>query len=312
MITLIQLEYIVAVDTWRHFATAAEKCFITQPTLSMQIKKLEEDLGILIFDRSKQPVIPTQAGEQIILQARQTLKEAQKIYEIVKTEQGKIGGELKLAIIPTLAPYLLPRFVGNFINTYPNVQLHVQELLTDQILDALKKDQIDAGLLVTPIHNNDITIKPLFYEKFVLYAKNLNLPEKTSFFNIQNLKNTKFWILASGHCFRNQTLNICNQEEFNKQQTFQFESGSLETLTKIVDIEGGATLVPELAALDMTDEQKKQLLQFGEKPVFREVSLVYSRKFVKAKVLNLIEATILNSVPKHMLEKGNKVIVELE
>src|SRR5690554_3862239 len=144
MITLIQLEYIIAVDTWRHFATAAEKCFITQPTLSMQIKKLEEYLGILIFDRSKQPVIPTQAGEQILLQARKTLKEAQKIPEIVKTELGKIGGELKLAIIPTLAPYLLPRFVGNFISTYPNVQLHVQELLTEQILDALKKDQIDA------------------------------------------------------------------------------------------------------------------------------------------------------------------------
>lgn len=312
MITLIQLEYIVAVDTWRHFATAAEKCFITQPTLSMQIKKLEEDLGILIFDRSKQPVVPTQAGEKILLQARQTLKEAQKIAELVKLEKGKITGELRLGIIPTLAPYLLPRFVGNFLHSYPEVQLHVQELLTSQIINALKKDQIDAGLLVTPLHHSDLTIKPLFYEKFILYTNNIKLPKETTYLSSKNLKDTRFWILASGHCFRNQTMNICKHQELNKQQSFQFESGSLETLTKLVDTEGGATLIPELAALDLNDQQSKQLIQFGEKPVYREVSLVYSRNFVKANLLKLLEEKIKTSVPQYMLEKNEKEIVELE
>jgi len=312
MITLIQLEYIVAVDTWRHFATAAEKCFITQPTLSMQIKKLEEDLGILIFDRSKQPVVPTQAGVLVLQQARQTLIEAKKIAEIVKFEQGIISGELKIGIIPTLAPYLLPRFVGDFINSYPKVQLHVQELLTNQITEALKKDQIDAGLLVTPFTNSDLTIRPLFYEKFIVYTNHINLPENTTYLSSKNLKDTRFWILASGHCFRNQSLNICNQQEVARQQTFQFESGSLETLTKLVDTEGGATLIPELAALDLNEQQSKQLVQFGEKPLYREVSLVFSRNFVKAKLLKLLEEKIKASVPNYMLEKGDKEIVEIE
>lgn len=312
MISLIQLEYIIAVDTWRHFATAAEKCFVTQPTLSMQIKKLETDLGITIFDRSKQPVIPTSAGVEIIRQARVVLTESNKIEEIVKSVKGQISGELKLGIIPTLAPYLLPRFTGSFLKNYSQVSLQIQELLTSQIIEALRKDKIDAGILVTPIRNEDIFARPLFYEKFILYANLQKDKRKLEYFTVNNLKETKFWLLASGHCFRNQTLNICNQEELNQNESFQFESGSLETLMKLVDAEGGATLIPELAAMDLPANKQKKLVQFGQNPVYREVSLVFSRNFVKEKLLNVMTEEIKSSVPVQMLEKEEKEIVELE
>lgn len=312
MPSLVQLEYIVAVDTWRHFATAAEKSFVTQPTLSMQIKKLEEELGLIIFDRSRQPVVPTLAGEAIIKQARTVLNEALKITELVRQLQGQIAGELKVGIIPTLSPYLLPRFAGNFLKKYPEVTLQITEMLTGQIIEALKKDMIDAGILVTPIRNQEINCIPLFYEKFVLYAaagENItNLPYITD----NQLDKTRFWLLASGHCFRSQALNICNAQRLRQQDPLQFESGSLETLIRLVDTEGGATLIPELAALDMPEHRQKQLIQFGKEPMYREVSLVYSRHFAKEHLLKVLEKEIRVALPQDMQQKDSKTIVEFE
>ncbi len=312
MPTLIQLEYIVAVDTWRHFATAAEKSFVTQPTLSMQIKKLEEELGLIIFDRSRQPVVPTLAGEAIIKQARIVLNESLKITELVRQLQGQIAGELRLGIIPTLSPYLLPRFAGNFLKKYPEVTLQITEMLTGQIIEALKKDIIDAGILVTPIRNQELNSIPLFYEKFVLYAAAgeglTNLPYITE----NNLDETRFWLLASGHCFRSQALNICNTRRLRQQDSLQFESGSLETLIRLVDTEGGVTLIPELAALDIPASRQNQLIQFGQEPMYREVSLVYSRNFAKEHLLKVLEKEIRATLPHNMQHKDSKTIVEFE
>ncbi len=312
MFTLIQLEYIVAVDTWRHFATAAEKCFVTQPTLSMQIKKLEEGLGLVLFDRSKQPVVPTLAGEAIIKQARIVLNESQKITELTRQMQGQIAGELKLGIIPTLSPYLLPRFAGNFLKKYSEVTMQVTELLTSQIIDALKKDIIDAGILVTPIRNQEIHSIPLFYEKFVLYAapgENLSdLPYITE----DKLDQTRFWLLTSGHCFRSQALNICDAQRLQRQDALQFESGSLETLIRLVDTEGGVTLIPELAAMDIPAHRQEQLIQFGQEPLYREVSLVYSRNFAKERLLKVLEKEIRATLPQSMQQKKQKTVVEFE
>src|SRR5690554_4332705 len=170
MITLTQLEYIVAVDTYRHFGKAAESCFITQPTLSMQIKKLEEDLEVIIFDRSKQPLIPTDVGQRIIEQARVVLKESEQITNIVKEHKHEVSGMLRIGIIPTLAPYLLPVFIGRYKKQYPNIHIKVVEKTTNEIIKLLQKDLIDVGIVVTPLKEEKIIEKPVFYEEMLVYV----------------------------------------------------------------------------------------------------------------------------------------------
>lgn len=296
--TIVQLEYIIAVDTHRHFAKAAASCFITQPTLSAQIHKLEEELGVVIFDRSKQPVIPTAIGERLIEQAKKVVKESKMISNIIAEEKGEISGVLKLGIIPTLAPYLLPLFIKRFLEKYPNVNLQIEELVTEDILKRLKDDNLDIGLVVTPLSEQGILEKPIFYEEFYAYLSKghtlLNKPD----LHIKDLEKGDVWLLQQGHCFREQVLNLCNKD---KQQTqlpnFQYESGSLEGLKRLVDKHEGITLLPELATLELNDGDKARLRSFaGERPT-REVSLVLHRSFLKRKLVDLLYAEILNSLP---------------
>lgn len=170
MITLIQLEYIIAVDKHRNFARASEASFVTQPTLSMQIKKLEDDLGIKIFDRSRKPVIATEAGRRVIDQARLVVKESEMIHEIINSFNRNISGKIRLGIIPTLAPYLLPRFAGRFKKKYPEVQFMIREMVTERIAMQLMRDDLDAGIFVTPYHDARLKEWPLFYEEMEIYA----------------------------------------------------------------------------------------------------------------------------------------------
>ncbi|WP_297096018.1 LysR substrate-binding domain-containing protein, partial [uncultured Draconibacterium sp.] len=210
MITLTQLEYIVAVDTHRHFGKAAESCFITQPTLSMQIKKLEEDLEIIIFDRSKQPLIPTDVGVRIIEQARVVLKQAEEINNIVKDHKNQVSGMLRIGIIPTLAPYLLPIFVGNYKKKYPNIFIKVVEATTENIINLLHKDLIDVGILVTPLHEEKILEKPLFYEEMLIYANSGHKLHKQKEITVEDIATPEIWLLSDGHCFRDQVINLCS------------------------------------------------------------------------------------------------------
>ncbi len=311
MVSLIQLEYIVAVDTYRHFATAAENCFVTQPTLSMQIKKMEEDLGVMIFDRSKQPVIPTDVGRLIIDQARVTLRESGKIKDIVQSFQNKVNGELKIGIIPTLAPYLLPLFVGSFTREFPDIQLLVHELLTEEIIDHLQKDILDVGLLVTPLHEKNIVEKPLFYEEIMVYSNQAHSILQSKHLQPRDIAQQDLWMLNDGHCFHSQVANLCGyQEEAQKQQTFSYRSGSLETLKKMVEVEGGFTLLPELAIADLPDHKKAQTRKFDQITPLREVSLVYVRNFAKSKLLNLLFKHIQENVPAEMLSKDKGEVTE--
>lgn len=311
MVSLIQLEYIVAVDTYRHFATAAEKCFVTQPTLSMQIKKLEEDLGVVVFDRSKQPVVPTDVGKLIIEQARNTLRESNKIQDIVQQFQNNVTGELKVGIIPTLAPYLLPLFVGSFTREYPSIQLQVHELLTEEIIDHLQKDLLDVGLLVTPLREKGMAEKPIFYEEIMVYTSQnhpiLTLPKLQP----EDIASDDLWMLNDGHCFHNQVASLCGyQEQAQKQQTFNYRSGSLETLKKMVEVEGGFTLLPELATLDLPTGKQAQIRRFEPETPLREVSLVYVRNFAKIKLLDLLFEHIKKNIPADMLDKAKGKVTE--
>ncbi len=311
MISLIQLEYIVAVDTYRHFVTASEKCFVTQPTLSMQIKKLEEELGVTVFDRSMQPIIPTEIGKQIIKQARVILSESKKINEIIDDFNNSIHGELKIGIIPSLAHYLLPLFIGRFMKKYPDVQLKVIELLTEDIIKHLRKDLVDLGILVTPLKEDGIKEDPLFYEEMMLYINKNHTFASASEIDLQQIDSPDLWLLNNGHCFRSQIINLCNiktQQPDNNH--FQYSSDSLETIKKLIKTEGGYTMIPELAIDKQSTDKETVIRQFKNTSPLREVSLTYSRNYSKKRLLNLISEEIKAAVPKKMLDKSRGTIVE--
>ena len=311
--TIIQLEYIIALDTFRHFATAAEHCFVTQPTLSMQIQKLEEELDIKIFDRSKQPVIPTEIGEEIIAQARTILKESKRIKELIHTKKEIKSGELRLGIIPTLAPYLLPLFLQNFLKKYPLIKVKITEMTTDDLLEKLKKNVIDVGLLITPTNDDNINEYPLFYEKFVVFASKLNKIYKKKFVLAKDIDVNSLWLLEEGHCFRSQIMNIC---ELRKARTYElnceYEVGSIETLKKIVQTNNGMTILPELATYDLTEEQQKMVRQFKAPAPVREVSLVTHRSYLKKQIIDLLIDEILAVIPLEMKEIKRKNIVGIK
>ena len=311
MITLTQLEYIVAIDEYRHFATAAEKCFVTQPTLSMQIKKLEDELGVIIFDRSRQPVVPTDLGAKLIEQARMTLSATQRIKEIIQEEQQEVEGTLKIGIIPTLAPYLLLVFIGPYIRKYPAVKVEVEELVSEEIIRRLKRDILDVGLFVTPYHDEKIVERPVFYEEMLVYAHpDCELLKKKEVGH-EDIVTSDIWMLGNGHCFRNQVVNLCEMSASqHKNLPFEFESNSLETLMRIVDVEGGFTLIPELALQYMSPEKKKQVRSIANTKPLREVSVIYSRHFTKQRLITLLCDEIKSVVPAHMLKRDRGMIVE--
>ena len=311
MITLTQLEYIVAIDEYRHFATAAEKCFVTQPTLSMQIKKLEDELGVIIFDRSRQPVVPTDLGAKLIEQARMPLSATQRIKEIIQEEQQEVEGTLKIGIIPTLAPYLLPVFIGPYIRKYPAVKVEVEELVSEEIIRRLKRDMLDVGLFVTPYHDEKIVERPVFYEEMLVYAHPDSELLKKKEVGHEDIVTSDIWMLGNGHCFRNQVVNLCEMSASqHKNLPFEFESNSLETLMRIVDVEGGFTLIPELALQYMSPEKKKQVRSIANTKPLREVSVIYSRHFTKQRLITLLCDEIKSVVPAHMLKRDRGMIVE--
>ncbi|MCO4292839.1 LysR substrate-binding domain-containing protein [Solitalea sp. MAHUQ-68] len=310
--TLTQLEYIVAVDTHRHFATAADSCFITQPTLSMQIQKLEEELGIKLFDRSKQPVLPTEAGKEVIAQARVVLQESARLKEIVKNKVGEIEGHLRLGIIPTLAPYLLPLFLNSFLEKYPKVKISVWEETTENIIEHLKYNRLDAGILATPLNDSSIFEYPLFYEELLLYVSQRNELMNKEFVLTDDIDIKKLWLLQESHCMRSQIMNLCHlRSQLKEDNNFEYEAGSIETLKKMVELNNGITVLPELAIYDLTEEKKSQVRHFIAPVPVREISIVTHRSYVKKRLLDALKAEILKVVPSHMLEREQLNIVPI-
>lgn len=310
MVSLIQLEYIVALDTYKSFSTAADKCFVTQPTLSMQIKKMETDLGITIFDRTRQPIVVTDIGRVIVDQARQVLSESKKIEELIQLSKNTLIGELKIGIIPSLAPYLLPLFLGNFARKYPGIKISVKELLSEDLMTQLHDERIDVGLLVTPLQEPGLNEFPLFYEKILLYCHKNHPYAALSEIKSSQLSSDGMWLLSQGHCFRNQTVNLCKRKDQTNSLPFEYESASIQALMKFVDNEGGFTLVPELALLDLENSKQKLAKPIKDVKPVREVSLVTSRVFVKQRILQVLQEEILVSLPPGMTDKKRGEIVE--
>ncbi len=309
--TIQQLEYLIAVDKQRHFGNAAESCFVTQPTLSAQLGKLEKELGVILFDRSKMPVIPTEIGVQIIAQAKKVVSESKGIMELVAQLKGDISGTIKLAIIPTLAPYLLHLFVRKFLEKYPNVKLEVQEMVTEEIVRRLKNDELDLGIIVTPLGESGVVEKPMFYEKFYAYLSQDHPLLKAKEVTVSDVKTEDLWILQQGHCFRDQVLNFCDQTS-SGHKNFHYESGSLEGLKNMVNRYQGMTLLPELATHELSAEEKTRLRPFVDPVPTREVSIILNRSFLKQKLVELLYKEITEAIPAEMTSKAHGKIVRFK
>lgn len=302
---LQQIEYIVAVDTYRHFVTAAEKCFVTQATLSMMIKKMEDELSVKIFDRSKQPVQPTEIGKKLIAQARVVLQESRRLAEIVKQELNEFKGELKIGIIPTLAPYVVPLFITSFLKKYPHVRLKIFELTTPEITEKLEQQALDIGLLALPLNKPTLREEPLFYEEFVLYTSVNEKALKNKYIVPKDIDANRLWLLEEGHCLRSQVINLCGLKNKEKQlHQLDFETGSIETLKKLVDTNSGITILPELALKDMTGDQLKRVKYFKKPSPGREIGIVTYRYFLKENLVNVLRSEIVNALPKQIKDNA--------
>ena len=305
--TITQLKYIVAVDNHRHFAKAAEACFVTQPTLSMQLQKLEEELDILIFDRSKHPIVPTPLGAKILDQARSVLYEAQVLEQMAKKIGGKFEGQLNLAVIPTVAPTLLPRFIPEFSQKYPDIKLTIEELKTEDMIEALRQDRIDVGIAATPLMEKGIEELPLYYEPFMAFVPEYHSMVNDEFLLASELNANNMLLLNEGHCFRSSVLQIC-QTDLQEDQRINMESGNFDTLVKLAHRGLGMTLLPYLNTLDLAAKFKKGIKPIAEPTPTREISMLYTRTQLKQEWIQAMAAVIQSTLPENLLEKSDHII----
>ena len=307
--TIQQLEYILAVDRFRHFGNAAEHCMVTQPTLSAMIQKLEDELGAKIFDRSTQPIQPTSIGLKIIEQARAVLEHASKVKDIVQEEGHSIKGVFRLAILPTIAPYLLPRFFPKLMEDYPDLDIRVTEMKTQDVLVALATGKVDAAILATVVTDKSLQAETLFYEQFLGYVARKEPIFKNEMIRSTDISGERLWLLDEGHCFRDQLMRFCQLETVKLHQA-AYRLGSMETFMRIVEGGKGITFIPELASYQLSQEQKELVRPFAIPRPTREISIVTKTDFVRYTILNMIKESIRSSVPREMLtlQKTQRVV----
>lgn len=311
MSSLTQLEYLVAVDEERHFGKAAEKCHVSQPTLSQQIQKLEDELGIVVFDRIKKPIVPTPQGAIFLEQARQVLREHQKLVHLAQQKRGgEVAGEFRLGIIPTIASSLVPLFVQSFAEKYPKVELHIDEVKTETILQELEADRLDGAILATPLDGeHNFKIHPLYYEPFEVYLSTGHPLLKKSFLTQAELRSSRIWLLQDGHCFKNQIVNFCSirPDDDAIMKNIHFQSGSLDTLRMLVAKNQGYTLLPSLMTHQLPKKEVDAHVRAFRAPIpTREVSFIYRRDHWKLEIISAIKATVLESLPKTMSQEKRK------
>jgi LysR family transcriptional regulator, hydrogen peroxide-inducible genes activator len=311
-ISIIQLEYIVALEQHKHFVRAAEACYVTQPTLSMQIRKLEDELGLKLFDRSRQPIVPTDIGKKIIAQAQIILQERARIENIVHDFKETVSGELRIGILPTVSPYLMPPLIRATGDEFPRLKLYVKELTTESIVSMLKKDHLDIGILATPLGDEHILEDPVFYERFKLYLHPEHPAYEKQILNVDDLKKDKIWLLAQGNCFRNQSIRLCSIKFEQTATNLDYESGSLETLKKLVDAEGGATVLPQWAALELNNQDKQHIRSLENDLSVRQISVVYSRNYAKLRSVLAMKKMIRNALPKAIKANEGESVLSIE
>ena len=307
--TLQQLEYILAVNQFRHFAKAAEYCRVTQPTLSAMIQKLEEELDTRIFDRSQQPVCPTPVGIHIIEQAQNILVQANRIKNIIEEEKHSLTGTFKLGILPTVAPYLLPRFFPQLMKKYPDLDIRVVEMKTNDIKKALQTGEIDAGIVASLAGMEELQQTPLFYEQFFAYVSREDALFNNEVIRTSDLNGEQLWLLDEGHCFRDQLVRFCQMKSARASQ-LAYHLGSMETFMRMVESGKGVTFFPDLAVLQLGDAQKELVRSFAIPCPTRQVVLLTNKNFIRHTLLEVLVKEIKLSVPKEMLSlKATQAVV---
>ncbi len=289
--TIAQLKYLLAVAKYLNFTKASQQCHVTQPTLSMQIQKLEDELGVLIFDRNKKPIKVTEIGQKIIDQAKTIVNESARINDLVQQEKGYIGGLYRLGIIPTIVPTLLPMFLKNFIKKYPDVQLEIVEIPTGQMIEQILEGKIDAGIAATPLEEERIVEKPLYYEPFIGFIPETHRLFEKQFLEEQDLDVKDILLLDEGHCFRDNILNICRMKNADPH-AFDLNIGNFDTLIKLSKDGLGMTLLPYLQTEDLCPSEKKYLRNFKKPEPAREVSLIHSKDIFKKNITEALFKTI--------------------
>ena len=310
--TITQLKYVLAVAEYKNFTLAAEKCFVTQPTLSMQIQKIEEELEIQIFDRTKKPIQLTEIGQKIVNQSKNIVNEADRIQDIVDQQKGFIGGEFRLGIIPTIMPTLLPMFLNNFIKKYPKVKLIIEELNTNDIIEKLNNGHLDAAIAATPLEEEKIKEIVLYFEPFVAYIPDNHSSFEKKEIEVSDLNIDEILLLQDGHCFRDGILNLCKNQIQSDKSHFQIESGSFETLIKLADEGLGTTLLPYLHTLNLNEKDQGKLKHFTEPKPAREVSLIFPKNELKIHIIDALRNTISGVVRGAIAFQNVQIISPLQ
>ncbi len=309
--TLVQLEYALSLQRLKSFGRAAESLGISQPGLSIQIRKLEEEIGLTLFDRSQKKIRPTPAGERFLERATLLLNEARQLRELANTLNQEFTGKLRLGVIPTLAPYLLPLFIQHLNETYPDLNIYVKEALTEEVLQGIKSGELDMGIIATPITTKTpLKVLPLFYETFHLYVARSHPLFNAREISLDEIPSSDLWLLKEGNCLRNQVDQICDLKSRGKQDQnqFFFESNSIESLCRIVEHRGGVTILPELTTLQVESEQEDLIKTIAGPRRLREVSAIHLHRHVRQNLLVEIADLIRNSVPKNMWKAEGEVV----
>ena len=312
--TVQQLEYVIAVDNYRHFAKAAEACYVTQPTLSMMIQKLEEELNVKIFDRAMHPVKPTVIGKTIIEQARVSLKYFNQIKETVEAEQDLTKGSFSLGIIPTIAPYLVPELLKKQRDDMNDIELRLKEATTAILINNILTGTLDGGLLAGPINHANLIEYPVYYEKFYAYVSKNDKLYNLNEIDLEKIDINSIWLLENVHCFRGQIERLCQMKKKSEEHflSVKYEAGSIDTLMNIVDLNYGITIIPELFAMGLGEEKQENLRPFKDTIAVREVNLVVSKEYVRKTILNKVLEDIKSSIPKSMRDpKLREYVIDL-
>ena len=304
-----QLEYILAVDSFRHFAKAAEYCRVTQPTLSAMIQKLEEELGLKIFDRNVQPVAPTPGGYKIIEQARKVLFQVSLVKDIAREEIQSLKGTFYLAVLPTIAPYLLPRFFQQLTEQHLELDIRIVEMKSAQIVNGLQRGEVDAAIIANSPSESFLNGESLYFEQFFGYVSRNESIFKNELIRSSDVDGERLWLLDEGHCFRDQLMRFCQLEKVKLRQS-AYRLGSMETFMRMVESGNGITFIPELATLQLSEGQKELVRPFAIPKPTREIFFVTRKDFVRNAIADIIKEGIRNAIPDEMksLRPGLKVV----
>jgi LysR family hydrogen peroxide-inducible transcriptional activator len=300
--TLQQLEYLIAVDRFRHFGKAADYCNVTQPTLSAMIQKLEDELGVKLLDRSMHPLEPTRIGLLVLEQARKALISSKRIKEIVNEQKDSFEGTFNLGIIPTIAPYLIPRFFPQMANKHPEMDVRITDMKTDDIKDAIRKGDIDAGIVADLEGMDDFEKTGLYYEELFVYVSPEDKLISYDKIKDRDLNGEFLWLLGEGHCMSQQMQKFCHLKHAARSER-AYRLGSIETFMRMVEGGKGVTFIPELAVKQLTDDKRRLVRSFAIPTPARHVIIITSHHFIRKAILQLITENILKSIPSDMLKQ---------